>query len=107
MDADRNHTVHDIEAEFLSQAALIDVRGNLDKLPGTDKLLDASEVLMLTNVDDSEHPEQTRLVVLNEALDRTEVKEVGSDPQGSKNRRADAGSGGLLGLPGSGHAARP
>ncbi len=97
------HTVHDIEAEFMSQAALIDVRGNEVKLPGAEKvpLLDASEVLMLTNVDDLDHPEQTRLVVLNEALDRTEVKQWEATHKVPPAVQANPAGGGLLGLPGA------
>ena len=87
-------TVHDVETEFLTQAALIDMRGNEEKLPGGDNLLDTSEVLLLTNVDDLAHPEQTRLVVVNQAIDQAAVE------QWEATHKVPAGLANLNGAPG-------
>jgi hypothetical protein len=60
-------TVHDVSADFTTGAVLVDLRGNEEKLPGSDNLTDPAELLLLTNVGDPEH---SQLIVLNEAVDR-------------------------------------
>ena len=64
-------SVRDITAVFQTGAVLVDLRGNDEKLPGTDNLTDPGELLLLTNI---AHPEKLQLVVLNEAEDRPTVE---------------------------------
>ena len=64
-------TVRDVSADFNSGAVLVDLRGNDEKLPGTDNLTDPGELLLLTDI---AHPERMQFVVLNEALDRSSVE---------------------------------
>ena len=60
-----------MSADFNSGAVLVDMRGNDEKLPGTDSLTDPGELLLLTDI---AHPERMQFVVLNEALDRSSVE---------------------------------
>lgn len=64
-------TVRDVSADFNSGAVLVDMRGNDEKLPGTDSLTDPGELLLLTDI---AHPDKMQFIVLNEAFDRSSVE---------------------------------
>ena len=59
--------IRDVTGDFRSPAVLLDMRGDDEKLPGAAGLTDPGEMLLL---DDIDHPESARLIVVNEAKDK-------------------------------------
>ena len=66
------HQVRDVTADFRTPSALLDFRGEEEKLPGTSDMMDPGEMLLLDDVD---HPENPRLIVINEARDKAIIDE--------------------------------
>jgi len=60
--------IQDITGDFRSPAVLLDMRGDEEKLPGAGGLTDPGEMLLL---DDIDHPENPRLIVVNEGKDKS------------------------------------
>ncbi|HEX3999972.1 MAG TPA: hypothetical protein VHX65_15580 [Pirellulales bacterium] len=59
--------VRDIQGKFRTPSVLLDLRGNDEKLPGTEGMTEPAEMLLLDDVDDPANP---RLIVVNEAKDK-------------------------------------
>jgi hypothetical protein len=62
--------IRDVTGDFRSPAVLLDLRGDDEKLPGAGGLTDPGEMLLL---DDIDHPESARLIVVNEAKDKSTI----------------------------------
>jgi hypothetical protein len=64
--------IRDITGDFHTGSVLLDFRGNDEKLPGAGGLTDPAEMLLLDDVD---HPDNPRLIVVNEAKDKPIIDE--------------------------------
>jgi len=67
-----SRSVHDVTTDLRANTALLDFRGDEEKLPGTEKpaATDPSEMLLLVDVD---QPEKMHLAVVNQAIDERTV----------------------------------